>query len=79
MNLEAEKLVLLEKIIKSNDEALIFEVQALFNEQNHDSDWFEHLDSNSKNDILEGIRQADNGEFVSNNEVKKTFEKWNLK
>lgn len=43
------------------------------------SDWFDELSDEQQRDVLEGIRQADNNEFIPHDEVVKLFEKWGLK
>ena len=77
MNLEAEKLDLLQTIINSDDAGLISDLKALINFRKND--WFDELSSSQQLDVSEGIAQADAGETVSHNEAVKLFGKWGLK
>ena len=77
MNIQAEKLNLLQTIISTDDEGLIMDVKALLN--NRKSDWFDELSEAQQNDVIEGLTQADNGETVPHAEVVKLFGKWGLK
>ncbi len=77
MDIQAEKLELLQTIISTNDISLILDVKAfLFARKN---DWFEGLNTEQQNDILEGIAQADRNQTVPHAEVVKLFGKWGLK
>lgn len=77
MDIQAEKLELLQTIISTNDISLILDVKAfLFTRKN---DWFEGLNTEQQNDILEGIAQADRNQTVPHAEVVKLFGKWGLK
>jgi predicted transcriptional regulator len=77
MDLQIEKLNILQTIINSNDEGLIMDVKALL--ANRKDDWFDQLSEEQQKDILDGLAQADRGETVTNNEVVKLFGKWGLK
>ena len=39
-------------------------------------DWWDEISEDERAEINEGIRQADNGEVISNEEVKKSYNKW---
>jgi hypothetical protein len=59
MNLQAEKLEIVRMLLNTNDEGLIREVKALF--KSRGSDWWDEMDGQQKETILEGIAQADRG------------------
>jgi hypothetical protein len=71
MDLQSEKLSLLQQIINSDDESLISDIKSLINTR--DYDWFDVLSSSQQNDIREGISQLDRGESFSHEEAKKRF------
>lgn len=77
MNLQAEKLNILQAIMNTDDEGLIMDVKAFLSDRK--SDWFDELSEDQQKDVLEGLAQADKGEVVSHSEVVKLFGKWGLK
>ena len=77
MDIQAEKLNLLQTIMNSNDEGLILDVKAFLSGRK--ADWFDELGAEQQKDILEGISEADRGETVPHAEVVKLFGKWGLK
>ncbi len=77
MNIQSEKLDLLQTIINTNDERLILDVKEFLS--NRKTDWFDELSNEQQNDVLEGIAEADRGETVSHAEAVKLFGKWGLK
>jgi predicted transcriptional regulator len=46
---------------------------------NIDTDWFDGLNHQQQQDILEGLVQADKGETVPHADVVKIFAHWGLK
>ncbi|MBB6110449.1 hypothetical protein [Mucilaginibacter lappiensis] len=77
MDIQAEKLSLLQTILNSNDEGLIMDVKAFLSGRK--ADWFDELGTEQQKDILESISEADRGETVPHAEVVKLFGKWGLK
>lgn len=77
MNLQTEKLNLLQTILNTNDESLIMDIKTLVDNSN--TDWFKHLNPIAEQDVLEGLAQADNGEVVAHSDVVTLFGKWGLK
>ena len=41
-----------------------------------DADWWDEMPDNVKADIEEAIRQADRGETIPHEDVKKKYSKW---
>ena len=72
MNLEAEKLNVLQQIINTDDLGLIRDIKGLLN--NRDLDWFDGLSKTQKKDVELGLLQLDKGNFLTHEEVKKKFE-----
>ena len=77
MNIQAEKLNILQAIISTNDESLIMDVKAFLS--NRKTDWFDELNNEQQKDVLEGLAQAEKGQTVPHAEVVKLFGKWGLK
>jgi hypothetical protein len=77
MDLQAEKLSILQAIMTTNDAGLIFDVKALLADRK--ADWFDELSEEQQRDVLEGLDEADRGETLPHSEVVKLFEKWGLK
>jgi predicted transcriptional regulator len=71
MNLQEEKLNVLQHIINSDDVDLIKDIKSLIS--NRDMDWFDTLSKAQQNNVAEGINQLDNGNFFSHEEAKKRF------
>ncbi len=77
MDIQSEKLDLLQTIINTNDERLILDVKEFLS--NRKTDWFDELSNKQQNDVLEGIAEADRDETISHAEAVKLFGKWGLK
>ena len=74
MDLQAEKLNLLQTIINSDDAGLIMDLKSILSSRKQD--WFDELSDDQKNDVLTGLAEADRGEVVPHEEVVKLFSKW---
>lgn len=77
MDLQAEKLNILQTILSTTDEGLIMDVKAFLG--NRKADWFDELSDEQQKDVLEGLAQADRGETIPHAEAVKLFGKWGLK
>ena len=71
MNIQAEKLNVLQQIINSDDVNLIKDIKSLIN--NREMDWFDGLSKSQQNDVTEGLSELDSGNFFSHEEAKKRF------
>lgn len=71
MNIQAEKLSVLQQIINTDDVSLIREIKSLLT--NKDLDWFDGLSKTQKADVIEGISQLGNGDVFTHEEAKKRF------
>jgi predicted transcriptional regulator len=77
MDLQAEKLNILQTIMNSHDESLIMDVKAFLSDRK--TDWFNELSEEQQQDVLAGLAEAENGETVSHAEAVKLFGRWGLK
>lgn len=71
MDLQSEKLTVLQEIINTNDESLIRDIQSLISSR--ELDWFDALSQDQQNDVLNGIGQLNKGESFSHEEAKRRF------
>lgn len=67
MDLQAEKLKLVQAVLNINDIGLIKEVGQLLKTRNRD--WFDDLSEDQQQSILRGIEQADRGETITHDEA----------
>jgi hypothetical protein len=74
MDIQAEKYLLIEYIMGIKDAGTISKLKALIGSS--EKDWWDELSSTEKAEIQEGIRQADNGELISHEEVMANPRKW---
>ena len=77
MDLQAEKLNILQTIMNTNDEGLIMDVKAVLFDRK--VDWFDELSDEQQKDVLDGLAEADRGETIPHAEVVKLFGRWGLK
>ena len=67
MDIQAEKLQLIEWLAKLNNANVLKQFIALKNEQ--EKDWWDELSEEEKKEIEEGIAQADRGEVISHSKL----------
>lgn len=63
------------KYIDTADDKVVKMVHAML-EVDADSDWWDEMPDNVRADVEESIRQADRGDVLTHEEVKKKYEKW---
>ena len=71
MNIQAEKLNVLQQIINSDDVNLIKDIKSLID--NREMNWFDGISKSQQNDVTEGLSQLDSEKFISHEEAKKRF------
>ena len=76
MNLELEKNWLLKKIAEINNEGLILKLKAIINEDAGDTDFWDELPDDLKNEVEVATAEIEEGKFLSHNEIMKQYEKW---
>jgi len=69
MDIQAEKIELAKLILSTNDSGLITQIKSLF--KSKEENWFDDLPISVKQGINKSIEQANRGEFISYEEVKK--------
>jgi predicted transcriptional regulator len=63
------------KYIDTADEKVVKIVHAML-EVDADADWWEAMPDNVKADVEEAIKQADKGNTITHEEVKKKYSQW---
>lgn len=71
MDIQSEKLSVLQQIINSDDISLIKDIKTLISTR--DLDWFDGLSKAQRADVMEGIAQLDKGDVFSHEDAKKRF------
>ena len=74
MDIKAEKLELLEKLLQTNDEETIVRVKAAF--ESSDRDFWDELPKSIQQQLTESIDQADQGELIRHEDVMKKYSQW---
>ena len=74
MDIQAEKLQLIEWLAGLNNMAVLKQFISLKKEQ--EKDWWSQISDVEKSEIQEGLGQADRGEVVPHKEVMKKYKKW---
>lgn len=77
MDIQAEKLNLIKWLTDVNEPSIISQFVAL--RQKLQADWWDNISEDEKDEIIEGITQADNGDVLSHEEVMAKYEKWRSK
>jgi len=71
MDMQAEKLGLIQWLAQLTDEGMIAKIKALRNEND---DWWDKITAEEKAEIEEGLLQADQGEVKPHSEIRKKYE-----
>lgn len=67
MDLQAEKLKLVQAVLNIEDADLVKEIKNLLYSYHHD--WFDDLSEEQQRSVMRGLAQADKGETVSHEEA----------
>ena len=73
MDIQSEKLGLIQWLAQLTDESMIARIRAL---QNEKVDWWHRISDEEKAEIEEGLLQADRGDVTPHSEILKKYEKW---
>ncbi len=76
MDIQAEKLQLIEWFAGLNNTAVLKQFISLKKEQ--EKDWWSQISEAEKSEIQEGLKQADRGEVTPHREVMKKYKKWHI-
>ena len=76
MNIQAEKLGLIEWIAKLNDSKVIEKLKHIHDEYTKSSDWWDELSVDEKESIERGLADIEAGRVHSHETAKKIYEKY---
>ncbi|OXA92838.1 hypothetical protein [Flavobacterium hercynium] len=71
MDIQLEKLELIKKLVETEDPTIINSIRKIFSKKK--KDWWDDLTETQKEEIKEGERQIERGEFVEYEEMMKKF------
>jgi predicted transcriptional regulator len=74
MDIHLEKLKLIQWLAGVRDTSTIREFITL--KKSKEADWWDEISAGERNEIQEGIAQADRGEVVPHGEVMTKYNKW---
>ena len=69
MNIQAEKIKLVQTILNLESETVIKQIKAVL--ENNTTDFWDEMPDEIKASVMRGIKQADKGEFKNHDEVMK--------
>ena len=70
MNIQAEKLEIMKLILETDNPGILGTIKDIFTKK-PSVDFWENLSQEKRDDILEGIKEADNGELVDYEDIIK--------
>jgi predicted transcriptional regulator len=73
MNIETRKLSIINWVSHLQDESILAKIETL---QSQKQDWWDLISAEEKEEIEEGIAQADRGETKTTEEVLSKYKKW---
>ncbi|PQJ69664.1 hypothetical protein BTO14_16870 [Polaribacter butkevichii] len=74
INLQNNKIELIQWLSTLNDKSLIDKIMMLRKKEK--TDWWNEISSEEQKSIEKGIQDADNGKLTSHSNVKQIYEKW---
>jgi predicted transcriptional regulator len=76
MNIQAEKLGLIEWIAKINDSSIIKKLQRIHDEYSKTSDWWDEISIEERESIKRGLKDIEEGRVHSHETAKSIYEKY---
>lgn len=75
MNIETTKLELMKLLLNTQKESVLEKIKDIFQRESS-QDWWEELNEEEHKEIEFGLREAENGEVKSHQDVMKSFDEW---
>ena len=75
MNLDSEKLKIIDWIANTKDESIIARIK-LLKDHSKETDWWDEISDAEKASIERGLEDIKAGRVIDHSEVKKLYEKW---
>jgi hypothetical protein len=76
MNIQAEKLGLIEWIARLNDLIVIEKIKRIHDEYSKSADWWDEISTGEKESIERGLKDISEGKVHSHETAKKIYEKY---
>lgn len=74
MYIEATKLELIHLLLQTQKESLLAKLKKVFEDEG--IDWWDELDEGERQEIQQGLEQADKGQLIPHKKVMERFDKW---
>ncbi|HMN48086.1 MAG TPA: hypothetical protein PKD67_03030 [Ignavibacteriaceae bacterium] len=75
MNLDSEKIKIIDWIANTKDESIIARIK-LLKDHSRETDWWDEISEAEKASIERGLEDIKAGRVIDHSEVKKLYEKW---
>ncbi len=76
MNMQADKLELIQLLLETKDKDLIKQIKTLFDIHQKDADFWDEMPNTIKESVERGLRQSEAGEAIPYDEAVKRLAKW---
>ena len=76
MDIQAEKLGLIEWIAQLNDSAIIAKIKSIHDDYSRPTDWWDDVSTGEKESIARGLNDISEGRVHSHESAKKLYEKY---
>ena len=76
MNIQAEKLGLIEWIAKLNDSSVIEKIKRIHDDYTNTPDWWDEISTAEKDSIERGLKNISEGKVHSHETARKIYEKY---
>jgi hypothetical protein len=77
MNISAEKLDIIQRICEIQDNDLLDLIKNIIDlPEASKNDWWDHITSEEKESINQGLNDLQQGKVSSHNQIRKKYEKW---
>ena len=74
MNIEAQKVRLIERIVQVDDPSVIDQINAILEQD--ENDFYSELTDEQKASVRQGLVQVASGETIPHAEAKKMYQRW---
>ena len=74
MNIEAQKVRLIERIVQVDDPSIIDQINAILEQD--ENDFYDELTDEQRTSVRQGIAQVRSGETIPHAKVKKIYQRW---
>ncbi|MFA4851097.1 MAG: hypothetical protein WC868_01870 [Bacteroidales bacterium] len=76
MNIQTEKLNIIEWLVRLQDQTMIEKIKFLISNPTLSTDWWDTISEAKKISIDRGLTDIENGKVTPHSKVRKNYEKW---